>query len=185
MRAFAGQLREDLRGTGVGVTLIAPSEVDLPYFENNPGSRERIPRAVALLGGAVTPEVVACAMANAIERDRGDRAAQGRGHRAADAAAGAQLAGPTHGLAPGRRTTALRPLQAGPIALQGTAGAGGCRSTAPAGSGSYAIQLAKRLGAHVTGVDNAAKLEFMRSLGADATFDYRNQDFTQAASATT
>ena len=72
MRAFASQLREDLRGTGVGVTLIAPSEVDSPYFENNPGSRERIPRAVALLGGAVTPEVVAHATADAIERDRGE-----------------------------------------------------------------------------------------------------------------
>jgi short-subunit dehydrogenase len=70
MRAFASQLREDLRGTGVGVTLIAPSEVDSPYFENNPGSRERIPRAVALLGGAVTPDVVARYTANAIERDR-------------------------------------------------------------------------------------------------------------------
>ena len=47
------------------------------------------------------------------------------------------------------------------------------------GSGSFAIQLAKRLGAHVTGVDNAAKLEFMRSVGADAAVDYRNDDFTR------
>ena len=70
MRAFASQLREDLRGTGIGVTLIAPSEVDSPYFDNNPGSRERVPRAVALLGGAVTPEVVARATADAIERGR-------------------------------------------------------------------------------------------------------------------
>jgi short-subunit dehydrogenase len=72
MRAFASQLREDLRGTGVGVTVIAPSEVDSPYFDNNPGSRERIPRAVVLLGGAVTPEVVARATADAIERDRNE-----------------------------------------------------------------------------------------------------------------
>lgn len=70
MRAFASQLREDLRGTGVGVTLIAPSEVDSPYFENNPGSRERIPRAGVLLGGALTPEVVARATADAVERGR-------------------------------------------------------------------------------------------------------------------
>jgi short-subunit dehydrogenase len=70
MRAFAGQLREDLRGSGVGVTLIAPSEVDSPYFENNPGSRERIPRSVALLGGSVTPEHVARATARAVERER-------------------------------------------------------------------------------------------------------------------
>ena len=49
------------------------------------------------------------------------------------------------------------------------------------GSGSFAIQLAKRLGAHVTGVDNAAKLEFMRSLGADEVIDYRGEDFTRSA----
>lgn len=70
MRAFASQLREDLRGTGVGVTLMAPSEVDSPYFDNNPGSKERIPRAVILLGGATTPETVARATADAVEHDR-------------------------------------------------------------------------------------------------------------------
>lgn len=48
------------------------------------------------------------------------------------------------------------------------------------GSGSFAIQLAKRLGAHVTGVDNAAKREFMRALGADEVIDYREEDFTQS-----
>jgi NADPH:quinone reductase-like Zn-dependent oxidoreductase len=49
------------------------------------------------------------------------------------------------------------------------------------GSGSFAIQLAKRLGAHVTGVDNAEKLDFMRSVGADDVLDYRRDDFTRAA----
>ncbi len=72
MGAFAGQLREDFRGTGIGVTLIAPSEVDSPYFEHNPGSRERIPRAVVLVGGAISPEQVARATAQAIERDRNE-----------------------------------------------------------------------------------------------------------------
>ena len=70
MRVFANQLREDLRGTGVGVTLIAPSEVDSPYWDNNPGSHERVPRAVVLLGGAIAPEVVGRVTADAIERDR-------------------------------------------------------------------------------------------------------------------
>ena len=69
MRAFAGQLRADLRRTGVGVTLVAPAEVDSPYFDHNPGSRERIPTASMLLGGALTPEVVARDVARAIERD--------------------------------------------------------------------------------------------------------------------
>ena len=35
----------------------------------------------------------------------------------------------------------------------------------------YAVQLAKLGGAEVTGVDNPAKLEFMRSLGADHVLD--------------
>ena len=49
------------------------------------------------------------------------------------------------------------------------------------GSGSFAIQLAKRVGAHVTGVDNAAKLDFMRSVGADEVIDYRRDDFTRTS----
>jgi NADPH:quinone reductase-like Zn-dependent oxidoreductase len=49
------------------------------------------------------------------------------------------------------------------------------------GSGSFAIQLAKRAGAHVTAVDNAGKLDFMRSLGADEVIDYRREDFTRDA----
>src|SRR5215212_274145 len=72
--------------------------------------------------------------------------------------------------------------QAAAIALRGTAGvAAGQRvliNGAGGGSGSFAIQLTKRAGAHVTGVDNAGKLDFMRSLGADAVIDYRSEDFT-------
>jgi short-subunit dehydrogenase len=70
MRAFASQLRADLSGTGIGVTLIAPAEVDSPYFDHNPGARERIPGAGVLLGGAVTEETVARYTARAIERNR-------------------------------------------------------------------------------------------------------------------
>jgi len=50
------------------------------------------------------------------------------------------------------------------------------------GSGMYAIQLAKLLGAEVTGVDNEEKLEFMRSLGADHVLDYAREDFTRTGS---
>ncbi|HET6985452.1 MAG TPA: NAD(P)-dependent alcohol dehydrogenase, partial [Kribbella sp.] len=74
--------------------------------------------------------------------------------------------------------------QAGVIALQGTDRAASGRRVlingAGGGSGSFAIQLAKRLGAHVTGVDNAAKLDFMRSVGADDVIDYHRDDFTRA-----
>jgi NADPH:quinone reductase-like Zn-dependent oxidoreductase len=73
--------------------------------------------------------------------------------------------------------------QAGAIALQGTKAAGPGRRVlingAGGGTGSFAIQVAKQAGAHVTGVDNAGKLEFMRSLGADEVVDYRSQDFTR------
>ena len=58
MRAFTEHLREDLRGTGVEVTLIVPAEVDSPYFDNNPGSRERVPGIGHVLGN-LTPERVA------------------------------------------------------------------------------------------------------------------------------
>lgn len=73
--------------------------------------------------------------------------------------------------------------QAGPIAWQGVAGAATGRRVlvngAGGGSGAFAVQLAKRLGAEVTGVDNAGKLDFVRSLGADAALDYRTEDFTR------
>lgn len=73
--------------------------------------------------------------------------------------------------------------QAGAIALQGTAGIATGMSVlingAGGGSGAFAIQLAKSAGAHVIGVDNAAKLAFMRTLGADEVIDYRAEDFTR------
>jgi NADPH:quinone reductase-like Zn-dependent oxidoreductase len=73
--------------------------------------------------------------------------------------------------------------QAGAIALRGTqqavAGSRVLINGAGGGSGSFAIQLARRLGAHVTGVDNAAKQDFMRSVGAHDVVDYRRDDFTR------
>jgi NADPH:quinone reductase-like Zn-dependent oxidoreductase len=73
--------------------------------------------------------------------------------------------------------------ESGSIALQGTAPATpGSRvliNGAGGGTGSFAIQLAKRAGAHVTGVDNAGKLDFMRDVGADGAVDYRATDFTR------
>lgn len=47
------------------------------------------------------------------------------------------------------------------------------------GTGAFALQLAAASGIDVTGVDNAGKLDFMRSLGAAEVIDYRAEDFTR------
>jgi NADPH:quinone reductase-like Zn-dependent oxidoreductase len=77
--------------------------------------------------------------------------------------------------------------QAGAIALQGIWDKGQVQrgqkvliNGAGGGSGMYAVQLAKLRGAEVTGVDNAEKLEFIRSLGADHVTDYTRADPTRS-----
>ena len=47
---------------------------------------------------------------------------------------------------------------------------------ASGGVGSYAVQIAKALGADVTGVASRAKLDYVRSLGANTVIDYRSAD---------
>ena len=47
------------------------------------------------------------------------------------------------------------------------------------GVGTFAIQLAKAMGAEVTAVDHGGKLETMRAAGADRGLDYVHEDFTR------
>ena len=63
-----------------------------------------------------------------------------------------------------------RPIQPGQKVLFN--GAGG-------GAGTFAVQIAKSLGAEFTGVDSAMKLDMLGSRGADHVIDYVQQDFTR------
>jgi NADPH:quinone reductase-like Zn-dependent oxidoreductase len=50
---------------------------------------------------------------------------------------------------------------------------------ASGGVGSFAVQIAKAMGAHVTGVCSKANTSFVESLGADRVIDYQTENFLQ------
>ncbi|MFD4422645.1 NAD(P)-dependent alcohol dehydrogenase [Agromyces sp. NPDC058484] len=93
------------------------------------------------------------------------------------------------------RFVALRPatvdvIHAAAVPVSGTTALQGLRlagvvpgqhvlvNGASGGVGGFAVQLAKAMGAEVTGVCRAAKADHVRAIGADQVIDYTTEDFT-------
>ena len=76
----------------------------------------------------------------------------------------------------------------GLTALQGLSKVGKVRSGqnvlvigAAGGVGSFAVQIAKAFGAHVTGVSSTSKVDLVRSIGADDVIDYTREEIVDGA----
>jgi NADPH:quinone reductase-like Zn-dependent oxidoreductase len=100
------------------------------------------------------------------------------------------VSAPAHAFAPIPAGTSLEDAatipQAGILAIQGLNAKGRIKAgdkvliNGASGSvGPFAIQMAKSMGAEVTGVARTEKLAFVLALGADHVIDYTQQDFTK------
>jgi short-subunit dehydrogenase len=70
MRGLSDALRADLHRTGIAVTHYESGPIDTPYWQNNPGSRERVPKIARLLVPVLSEEQVARAVIAGVEHNR-------------------------------------------------------------------------------------------------------------------
>ncbi len=68
LRGFTEALRQELAGTGVGVTHFVAGKTSSDYFAHNPGAEERIPKISKLIP-TLTPDEAAAALVGAVLRD--------------------------------------------------------------------------------------------------------------------
>lgn len=68
LAGFTESLRADLKGTGISVTLVVLGLVESPYWEHNPGSRERAPVMNPLIMRPLTSNEAAEAIFSGVER---------------------------------------------------------------------------------------------------------------------
>ena len=69
LRGFNDALRGDMYGSKISVSMLVAAKVSSNYFENNPGSEERLPK-ISVLFGTLTPEQVAKSVHKCIRSPR-------------------------------------------------------------------------------------------------------------------
>ena len=70
LRGFTEALRQEVRHTGVHVSLVTLGTVASPYWAHNPGSREHLPKAIPGLMPELSTAQAAEVIADAIEHNR-------------------------------------------------------------------------------------------------------------------
>ncbi|MCB1487111.1 MAG: SDR family NAD(P)-dependent oxidoreductase [Bauldia sp.] len=70
LKGFAEALRSEVRGTGVGVSLITLGTVSSSYWDHNPGSRDHLPKTPEWLLPELSPDEAAATIVAALDQRR-------------------------------------------------------------------------------------------------------------------